>query len=556
VNILISIIVFNYCKYLGRSIINSIQNKENFTEISDIKIKYFYPLVPIFIIGNFVLVINFLAPLKYIGIPILLAGSFMIFYDLKKNRIQKFQKILIIEDVLVPGILGISTYGAWLGWDTGLYHLPHQLMLREQTIVFGATNLNLWFGWSGLLEYVSSLFWLNDNWIAIRLIEIVFFTTFFNIVFYFISQNKNKFYQFSGIAILVFGFLDNFGYKGGGNGFYQFLTVGKYDSAVGLMFYLITLLIINEFIKDKYETQDFYSILLLSLFTVQIKQTGAYLLFLLLPYLVILLQRNKISFLSILLKIKFHIIILLIWLIKNIIISSCLFFPIEQTCLPFLSWHETVQIDFIQNTMRSLPVTLNSNLSILQQATDWFNWSKNDQFIINFPITLGILVLVFFALFKKVNIKKTSSKKLNYYFVLFLVINFIIWYISNYGNIRYGYGLWAIITSYIAFLFKDRQPRYSSKIFKKIFVIIFILTLIQLPRGYSYNSMISENFTFTAIQITKDKGTYFESKYGWGIYPDNILCWDEYDCKVIDKDVEPFKYLHTIIYYPDGIATD
>jgi hypothetical protein len=555
-NIVISIIVFNYCKYLGRSVINLLGKKESFEYISDIKIKYFYPLIPIFLIGNFVVVINFFSPLKNFGLPIFLVGLLVIIYDFYRNSVPKFQKILLIEDFIIPGILGIATYGVWLGWDTGLYHLPHQLMLREQTIVFGATNLNLWFGWSGLLEYVASLFWLKENWVAIRLIEIIFFTVFFNIILYFISKSKNRFYQFSGIGILIFGFLDNFGYKGGGNGFYQFLTVGKYDAAVGLMFYLITLLIVNELIEDKFESHDFYSIVLLSLFTVQIKQTGAYLIFLLLPYLIMFMKRNKISLFSVLLKIKFHIGILTMWLLKNIIISSCFFFPIEQTCLPFLSWHEPVQIDFIQNTMRGLPISLNSDLSVLQQATDWFNWSKNDQFIINFPITLGILILLFFAISVKVNNKKTSSKIVNYYFVIFLLVNFIIWYISNYGNIRYGYGLWAILTSYIAFLFKDRELSYNTKSFQKITVVIFILTLIQLPRGYSYNSMISENFALTAIEITKDKGEYYESENGWGIYPRNILCWDELDCKVTDKNVEPFKYLHTIIYYPDGIASD
>ena len=115
--------------------------------------------------------------------------------------------------------------------------------------------------------------------------------------------------------------MDNFGYKGGGNGFYQFLTVRKYDAAVGLMFYLITLLIVNELIEDKFESHDFYSIVLLSLFTVQIKQTGAYLIFLLLPYLIMFMKRNKISLFSVVLKIKFHIGILTIWLLKNIIIS-------------------------------------------------------------------------------------------------------------------------------------------------------------------------------------------------------------------------------------------
>ena len=69
--------------------------------------------------------------------------------------------------------------------------------------------------------------------------------------------------------------------------------------------------------------------------------------------------------------------------------------------------------------------------------------------------------------------------------------------------------------------------------------------------------MIDSKLAFTPIEITKDKGMYSDSDSGFGVYPtENILCWDVKNCKMKDKKVDPFKYLHTTIYYPDGVSGD
>ena len=63
-----------------------------------------------------------------------------------KIRTELFNLNHFINIVFIPGVLGVASYGIWLGWDTGLYHIPHQLILRDNSIIFGLTNLNIWFG--------------------------------------------------------------------------------------------------------------------------------------------------------------------------------------------------------------------------------------------------------------------------------------------------------------------------------------------------------------------------------------------------------------------------
>ena len=153
----------------------------------------FYPLVSLFLIGNFAVVLNFFIPLKYLILPIFLISGLATVYwvFITKNNLLNLKNFISI--IFIPSILGISSYGVWLGWDTGLYHIPHQLILRENPIIFGLTNLNIWFGWSSINEYLSALLWVGDNFLFLRILEIVFFAVFMNFIFYLIFS-KDKFY--------------------------------------------------------------------------------------------------------------------------------------------------------------------------------------------------------------------------------------------------------------------------------------------------------------------------------------------------------------------------
>ena len=111
-----------------------------------------------------------------------------------KIRKELFNLNHFINIVFIPGVLGVASYGIWLGWDTGLYHIPHQLILRDNSIIFGLTNLNIWFGWSSINEYISALLWLSDNFVLLRVLEIMFFCVFMNFVYYLLLSKNNLFF--------------------------------------------------------------------------------------------------------------------------------------------------------------------------------------------------------------------------------------------------------------------------------------------------------------------------------------------------------------------------
>ena len=108
-----------------------------------------------------------------------------------------------------------------------------------------------------------------------------------------------------------------------------------------------------------------------------------------------------------------------------------------------------LQLDYLEETMIYSPISLNSPLSINEQFNTWFNFSKNSQFFINFPISLLILISLFIIFFQYKQPKKNLFT--NSIFIAFIVLNIVFWYLSNYGNVRYGFGLWMLVISFYCF---------------------------------------------------------------------------------------------------------
>ena len=75
-------------------------------------------------------------PIKNLVIPIFIFLIGLVVFDIYKNKIKlELNLEIFILYLLTPSLLGITSYGVWMGWDTGLYHIPHQLIIRENSII-------------------------------------------------------------------------------------------------------------------------------------------------------------------------------------------------------------------------------------------------------------------------------------------------------------------------------------------------------------------------------------------------------------------------------------
>ena len=63
-------------------------------------------------------------------------------------------------------------------------------------------------GNQSLYEYLSTLFWISDNFINLHYLNLSFITVFFHFIFEITKNGNSNFLRLAGIAITVFGFLD------------------------------------------------------------------------------------------------------------------------------------------------------------------------------------------------------------------------------------------------------------------------------------------------------------------------------------------------------------
>ena len=88
-NILVSTISFLFVTMVGRATYNIFFKKFiKSRTISDIDIKYFYPLFSLFFIGNVIIISNFIMPIKNLVVPILIFLFGLVVFDIYKNKIK------------------------------------------------------------------------------------------------------------------------------------------------------------------------------------------------------------------------------------------------------------------------------------------------------------------------------------------------------------------------------------------------------------------------------------------------------------------------------------
>ena len=112
---------------------------------------------------------------------------------------------------------------------------------------------------------------------------------------------------------------------------YSFNRYSNYGNDVpASIFFFILVIVILKIEKINHITvKEFFSISIISIFLVTLKASMA--IVILLPIAIFLLNKNKIKILK---NRNFFIIssLFLIWILKNILISGCLIFPLKETC--------------------------------------------------------------------------------------------------------------------------------------------------------------------------------------------------------------------------------
>jgi len=503
----VNILIFNLFYWIlfifGKTVNDLIFKSKN---IANIPISIFYPMYSLLFIGNLSFLLNFFVNGNIIILIIFILIGFSLVFQFYKRFSFESQ---FVSTTLINSSLAISSYGINFHYDAGGYHLLHQNWILNEKIVLGISNIIFPLGNQSLYEYISFNFWLGNNFIFLHYLNLIFFTLLFNFAYFSIKKSTSAFFKFSSLVLLAFAFLDNFGLNGGANGFPNIQNAGKPDIPVAILLIIFNLLIIN-FIFEKTPNVNYYKTMIyMGLFLIQLKPTSFHIL---VPLLYIILKYRKTfisrKFLKFNLTLSF---LSLFWLLKNVITTGCLLFPVKFTCMPSLEWYSNTMVSNANKHYSStyVPYELGTNI------IDWFNiWKTlnyNEQIITNFLWSFIVIFISCLIFGKKIERNLSDLTFLRIYFI-FSVLAFFM----SVPLFRYFFGIFTPLI-FIFTMNRKLMPILNKNVVVNYLSIIFIfLSPFLIVRGFSFNKFIEDPLLFTKLEAPVIE---YQKNTNWGYSP-------------------------------------
>ena len=402
--------------------------------------------------------------------------------------------------------------------DAGLYHLPYIKILNEEKIIFGLSNLHFRYGHVSIIQYFSAfsnnlLFGSNGIVFAQGIIAVAVILNFLSHLY---NYNKSKIYNLHFFYILFFSIYI----------FYKMIRYSEYgnDASAHFIFFFL----VSEILRNKrFNIDDFLYWLIIAVFIALNKTTMLLSFLLLIPFVF------KIKIKEILKNRKFYfcIIFFVLWMIKSLIVSGCLIYPIESSCLKNLSWTNIDKVIKVssdsevwakawpeyKSSIGNDEKTL-SNEEYLQNFRWLSYWSvKHLKYIINLLTPYILFNLILFCLlriiYRNKNYNTFSVDNINYKLLALLGISILIWFLKS-PIYRYGY---SYIISFISF----------------IFAIIFYKNFSHLNLKKTTNILLA---LFFVIFFSKNSLRIFNNDNAYFNYP-----WPKYYSLKINNEVPKYK---------------
>ena len=375
--------------------------------------------------------------------------------------------------------------------DAGLYHLPYISLLNENKIIFGLSNIHFRFSHVSIMQYLSAMnnnFLFFENGVSIPLASLV---SFFYVYFFYDVWKvfRNREYpdisKFFSLFILIYISYKINRYSGFGN------------DAVGHLSYFY---LISYILKNNLEKINFDKVLLISVFIFINKPMLGLVFFI--P-LILFFIKNNFKFIKILNPIfSLPTLLLCLWLIKNIITSGCVVFPIKTLCIEKLPWTNIQRISEAQLEgeawSKAWPDKIEKNISMEEFNKD-FNWvkawsKKHLKYILNIiiPYTIVLSFIIFYVKYRFKNSIIVKDKDLKIRLALCVVTSLMgtIAFFYIFPIYRYGYSyIISLIT--LLFLLMIRNILNIKKnifVFKFFFIICFAVVITKQIQRISINN--------------------------------------------------------------------
>jgi len=526
---LIYLLIYTLFVFIGRGffIIYSKLTNRKVDKLFKIDKFYFYLFTGVFVLSNCIFILNFFLPAKsnIINFVILIFVTTNFFRIPKKS----FNKSKLLYTFTAPLVVSIFNNNG--STDSFMYHFANQKIIFEEKIILGMSNLTETLGYASLFEYISSIFWLDDIYTYVQLINLLFIGAFYHLIIHLFNK-KNYYFKNLSLLILIVGFIDNFGFDGGRNGFIFIQEVGKFDASFGIVFFICFLIItIINYQKTLTSTEIHFAFLAVT-FLSQIKPFG-YILFL--PLFFIIYNKTKLKVFNYLFRNYIFLLVNVLWLLKSVLINSCIIYPVQFTCFKNLPWYFPGQAKLI--SLKAISNNRDPNVGL--QSIGNMKWvtnywiEENTSYILNIILT----ILILFIIFKN---KNRFIKNFNDLILFFFTLGYIALWFFYFPNYRFatGYFLSLYFIIFSRKLLSPLNSFYKIIYHKNVFYILFTFCLLFTVRLDSYRSLISNYSDDISIRYTIPDQNYIKRPDSFGVYPENFYCFINTQCSISDQKID------------------
>ena len=431
-------------------------------------------------VGFLSLIINFFIPLNKIVGSIFLLVSLIYFFNhlIKSQKKSELFYIIIFLSFTSFSILALSNINRP---DAGLYHLPYISILNENKIIIGLTNIHYRFGHTSIMQYISAVYY---NYIfKIEFINVPLASVFSFYLLFILRVFKKKLERKEDRSILISFLIIIFS-------LYSFNRYSNYgnDTPSHIYFFILVIYFLNITDLKCLNIHSFYKITLISIFLFTLKPFM--LIVLLIPLFLFVLNKEKLKIIKNT-KIVLCFILITVWILKNILISGCLIFPIKNTCIKSLNYFNENVVNLASNEAeawsKGFPDQKGNSKLTLKEYNANFNWletwqenhfKKIQEKILPFLIFILIFITPY-ILIKSDNNYHNIKKKIDYNLLIITIFSFIcsVYWFFYFPVYRFGTSFLAtfIFTIFALIILQFKSLDKINITFFWILIIVFFL---------------------------------------------------------------------------------
>jgi hypothetical protein len=382
-------------------------------------------------IGFIAVLVNFFsgvnAPISYLALGAL--------FLLGCARLRRADASGLAQCMLLAALLSPLASAMDMGADAGLYHLPHQLWLRDEKIVFGLANFHSRYGFSSLLEYIGAPIWIGEQF---KLLSYVMATFDLILVLFLLelARAKNPYTLAVGFLITLGLLLRCHYFK---------ISYTSTDVPMGLMFVIAFLygmrLLLEEARLDRKSLTIFFTCAIMSF---MFKLSGV-LIFLWVAFVLLAgWRQGRLNMRDLFIGAWLPALLVIIWTVKSVIVSGCLLYPLAATCLdvPWSAVEKAVE--------NSFGITYWAQWPGRGAATDWWftAWwlPKNATFLLSIAMAVFISAGAYGYFFRKPLAKR---RDIVIPAAIFLAITLVAWFLKA-PTPRFGIGSFVLLPMLVA----------------------------------------------------------------------------------------------------------